>query len=277
MACVGILAGAVAAVTIAPSITESPKVTPAAVHVAAPTPSAPKVEGDWQPKPKAEAPKEEPDVEVEARSLVAKRAPLPMPTWFVAADAVVPSVELYAAGGVPMGRAMSNPTQYGLPLVFRVMKDQGPWLDVQVSTRPNGFRAFIKRSDVKIRLVPNWIKVRLSDRSVTVFHGDTPLLQTVGTIGKAESPTPTGWFFVDASVILNNPNGPYGSGQLALSGYSDVYYHFAGGVGQIALHGTNAPGLMGQAASNGCVRLVNDVFLEVQKLAPLGTPVQIVP
>ena len=51
----------------------------------------------------------------------------------------------------------------------------------------------------------------------------------------------------------------------------------AGGVGQIALHGTNAPGLMGQAASNGCVRLENSIFLEVQKLSPLGTPVQIVP
>jgi len=275
MACVGVCAGAVAAVTVAPALTDSPKVTPAAVDVAAPTPSAPKVEGHWQPK--HEAPKAEPQVDVEAQSLVASKAQYRMPTWFVAADAIVPSVELYAAGGVPMGRAMSNPTQYGLPLVFRVMKDQGQWLDVQVSTRPNGFRAFIKRSDVKLRMVPNWIKVRLSTRSVTVYHGDTPLLQTTGTIGKPTSPTPTGWFFVDASVILDDQNGPYGSGQLALSGYSDVYYHFAGGIGQIALHGTNAPGLMGQAASNGCVRLVNSTFSEVQKLAPLGTPVQIVP
>jgi lipoprotein-anchoring transpeptidase ErfK/SrfK len=275
MACVGMLAGAVAAFTLAPA----PEVTPAAVHVTPPTPSAPKVQGHWRPRP--EAPKADAPVAVrpKAKSLAEAKPslPLPMPTWFAAADAIVPSVELYAAGGVPMGRAMPNPTKYGLPLVFRVMKDQGPWLDVQVSTRPNGFRAFIRRSDVRIRLVPNWIKVVLSTRQVTVYHGDTPLLETIGTIGKAESPTPTGWFYVDASVILNDPTGPYGSGQLALSGYSDVYYHFAGGEGQIALHGTNAPGLMGQAASNGCVRLVNDVFLEVQKLAPLGTPVQIVP
>jgi lipoprotein-anchoring transpeptidase ErfK/SrfK len=62
-----------------------------------------------------------------------------------------------------------------------------------------------------------------------------------------------------------------------MSGFSEVYTSWGGGEGQIALHGTNAPGLLGQAASNGCVRLENTVFLQVQELAPTGTPVQIVP
>ena len=34
------------------------------------------------------------------------------------------SVELFGAGGVPMGRALPNPTKYDLPLVFRVMDDE---------------------------------------------------------------------------------------------------------------------------------------------------------
>lgn len=278
MACVGMAAGAVTAVAVAPAPTN---VVHPEAEVAAPAPPEVEVEGLWQPPaPEPRPATTKPKVEVvgeEVAAPVVADVPPPSPTSFVVADAAVPSVELFGAGGVPMGRALPNPTKYDLPLVFRVMEDQGEWLDVQVPSRPNGMRAFIRASDVTLRTVPNWIKVELSTRKVTVFHGDTPLLETIGAIGKATSPTPTGWFYVDASVLLTDPTGPYGTGQLALSGFSDVYTSWAGGEGQIALHGTNAPGLLGQAASNGCVRLENSVLLQVQDLAPTGTPVQIIP
>jgi lipoprotein-anchoring transpeptidase ErfK/SrfK len=278
MACVGVTAGAVTALAVAP---EPVTVTPPTVEVAAPSPSVPKVEGTWTP-PKEQPAQDAVDTQVLGETVVndapaKEEPPPPSPTSFLVADAAVPSVELYGAGGVPAGRALPNPNKYDLPLTFRVMEDQGEWLDVQVPSRPNGMRAFIKRSDVTLRSVPNWIKVELGTRKVTVFHGDTPLLETVGAVGKATSPTPTGWYYIDMSVVLTDPTGPYGSGQLAMSGFSEVYTSWAGGEGQIALHGTDAPGLLGQAASNGCVRLENSVLLQVQQLAPTGTPVQIVP
>ena len=111
------------------------------------------------------------------------------------------------------------------------MEDHGRWLDVQLPTRPNGTRAFVRRTDVVLRTVPNWIRVVLSTRRVTVFNGFTPLLETVGAVGRATSVTPTGWFYVDASVLLTDPTGPYGAGQLTLSGFSEVYTSFAGGDG----------------------------------------------
>ena len=51
---------------------------------------------------------------------------------------------------------------------------------------------------------------------------------------------------------------------------------FAGGIGQIAIHGWNNPSAMGRNVSNGCVRMNNADIARVAELAPLGTPVSIV-
>ena len=48
---------------------------------------------------------------------------------------------------------------------------------------------------------------------------------------------------------------------------------FAGGIGQIAIHGWNDPSAMGRNVSNGCIRMNNDDIARVAELAPLGTPV----
>ena len=56
-------------------------------------------------------------------------------------------------------------------------------------------------------------------------------------------------------VDIVNPLGGhsvYGWGQLSISGFSDVLERFAGGIGQVALHGWNDDSVMGTAASNGC-------------------------
>jgi lipoprotein-anchoring transpeptidase ErfK/SrfK len=51
---------------------------------------------------------------------------------------------------------------------------------------------------------------------------------------------------------------------------------FDGGLPEIAIHGTNQPELMGQARSNGCIRLPNDAIQRLAEVVPLGTPVEIV-
>ena len=47
---------------------------------------------------------------------------------------------------------------------------------------------------------------------------------------------------------------------IGLSGHCNVLTEFAGGDGQIAIHGTNDPGTIGQDVSHGCVRVDNDVI-----------------
>jgi lipoprotein-anchoring transpeptidase ErfK/SrfK len=55
-----------------------------------------------------------------------------------------------------------------------------------------------------------------------------------------------------------------------------VLQSFDGGVGQIAIHGTNHPNLIPGYISNGCVRMQNDDIMQVADLAPVGTPVSII-
>lgn len=200
------------------------------------------------------------------------------PTSFTVADAIGPTVDLYAAPDVPYEPkpSLANPTHEGLPVVFLVKESRGDWLKVQVSSRPNELLAWVKTSQVAIRTVPNRIVVEVGTRKLTVYHGDTVLLQDSVAVGTGATPTPTGSFFVDGWVPLSG-SGPYGAGQLSVAAFSNVLHSFGGGVGQIAIHGTNRPNLMGQAVSNGCVRTHNDTVTRLALLAPLGTPVQIVP
>ncbi|MEJ7583238.1 MAG: L,D-transpeptidase, partial [Acidimicrobiales bacterium] len=196
----------------------------------------------------------------------------------VAADAIVSTVALFSAPGTPMRErpSVSNPTWEGLPLVFLVKEQRDPWLRVLVSTRPNGLEAWIRSADVTLRSVPNWIRVELGARMATVYSGDSVLLRTPVATGRPTTPTPTGQYFVDGIVRLADPGGVYGYGQMSVSAFSEVYETFGGGIGQIALHGTNAPNLLGQTVSNGCVRFDNQAIARVMELAPTGTPVEIV-
>lgn len=257
-ALVGVLAGVGALVASRPSEVVTPSV--AGATVAAPV----LVAGDW-PASETPAPR-------------TTEPPAPEhPSSFLVADAVGPAVELFSAPDVALGESMDNPTWEGLAVVFRVLDDRGDWLHVQVSRRPNGRDAWVRASEVTLRRVPNWIQVEVGARRITVFHADTPLLSTTVAVGKAATPTPVGSFFVDGVVPLSPPHRAYGAGQVSISGFSPTLSSFGGGVGQVALHGTFATGLLGQETSNGCVRLDNDSITRVMELAPTGTPVEILP
>ena len=199
---------------------------------------------------------------------------------FEAADAIVPQVNLYdAPGATEPSDSMDNPTWEHVPLAFMV-KEHGPpgWLHVQVSRRPNERTAWIHASDVALRPVDNRIVVQRESHVLTVYKGTTDevLFQAPVGTGVDRTPTPLGNFFVDIVVHIDNPNGAYGPYQLSVAAFSDVLQSFDGGVGQIAIHGTNHPNLIPGYISNGCVRMLNDDVTQVAALAPVGTPVSIV-
>jgi len=202
---------------------------------------------------------------------------------FTAAEAVVPELVAFAAPNPPADAppvaTAANPTHEGFPLVVSVI-DASPdaaWLNVRLPQRPNGTTGWVRADEVRAWVVPNRIEIDLSDRRLTVFDGDssTAVFTTDVAVGVDQTPTPTGDFFID---IVNPLDGHkvYGWGQLSVSGFSDVLERFAGGIGQIAIHGWNDDSVMGTAASNGCVRMRNDDIAHVAELAPLGTPVRIV-
>ena len=227
-----------------------------------------------KPTPVVEVPAAaEPAVE----SPVAAAAPAPPPVpprW--GAVAAVPSVAVFAAPGAAAPvRAMSHPTHEGVPLAFSVLERQGDWLHVQLNVRPNGTTGWIRATDVQVHDTPYRIVVDRAARVLTLLQGHDIVFSAPVAIGTGRTPTPVGSFYVDA-IVPTNPSSVWGVYQLSVSGFSDVHRSFMGGSGQIAIHGTNRPGLVGQSVSNGCVRMRNPDITEVANRVALGTPVEIV-
>jgi lipoprotein-anchoring transpeptidase ErfK/SrfK len=203
----------------------------------------------------------------------------PKPT-FEAADASVSEVPVFAApGATDPVITLTNPTPEDVPLTLRV-KEHGPpgWLEVQYNRRPNGATGWIRTSDVVLRAVQNRIVVSVEAKTLTVYEGssDKVVFQAPVATGLPRTPTPLGEFYVDIVVKLTRATGVYGPYQLSVAGFSDVLQSFGGGAGQIAIHGTNQPQLIGTDASNGCIRLTNEDVTTLTQYAPSGTPVTIV-
>jgi len=201
--------------------------------------------------------------------------PEPPDTWVAAAT--VPSVAVYDAPSGPQPtRALSNPTAENYPLVFRVEERQGDWVRVKLAVRPNGSTGWVRAGDVSLSSTPYRVVVEVGAHRVSLYRGDEVVFQDAVAVGTARAPTPTGDFFMDAIWPLANAGGVFGPYQLSVAAFSDVLKSFDGGQGQIALHGTNAPGLLGTSVSHGCVRLRNETITKLAQTAPVGTPVQIV-
>lgn len=200
-----------------------------------------------------------------------------VPTDSLVADAAIASVPIFDApdGATPV-RSMKNPTREGVLLIFGVLEEQGDWLKVMLPMRPNGSTGWVKASDVRIRKVSNRIEIDRSDRKLRAFRGDEMLLEVPVAVGKSVSPTPIAKAYVDISMPFKNTGGAYGAHMLSIAAYSEVLTNFGGGVGQIAIHGTNARASVGKEASNGCIRLYNEDIVRLRDLAPAGTPVDIV-
>src|SRR3954447_7033060 len=211
-------------------------------------------------------------------------APITTPTTtprpeapFEAAHAVVPEVALYDSPSAPVpSTSLPNPTVDHVPLVFGV-KQHGPpgWLQVQINQRPNEATAWVRAADVMVTPVENRIEVSVSGHQLTVYKGltDEVLFQAPVAVGSARTPTPLGSFYVDVVVDLDYKGGPYGAYQLSVAGFSDVLLRFGSGIGQIAIHGTDQPELIGEDFSRGCIPLTNEHVTALVPYAPVGTPV----
>ena len=169
--------------------------------------------------------------------------------------------------------SLPNPTHEGMTLSFTVIEREGSRLHVRLPIRPNGSTAWIDASEVITFVVPNEIVIDLSDRRLEARHGDEVLMSTPVAVGSPNTPTPTGEFYVDIS--LADPGGSYGTWMLSVAGFSDVLTDFGGGIGQIVIHGWWDDSVVGQAVSNGCIRMPNHVIERLATMAPVGTPVTI--
>jgi lipoprotein-anchoring transpeptidase ErfK/SrfK len=204
----------------------------------------------------------EPSPSPEAESLVATAADQ-MVEAFKTPDSPKPFVRF------------EHPGPFGTPRVFLVQEDAGDWIRVLLPMRPNGSEGWVRDTDVKLTTNPYEIEVDLSEFRLTAYENDEQVLEADAAIGTGGTPTPTGLFFTTILAKPESPTSPYGKYAYGLSAYSEVLTSFAGGEGQVAIHGTNQPGLIGTEVSHGCVRVDNTTITKLARLIPLGTPVRI--
>jgi lipoprotein-anchoring transpeptidase ErfK/SrfK len=138
--------------------------------------------------------------------------------------------------------------------------------------RPNSSSGWIRRGGTQ-QQVTGWnIRINSANRHVYVYYYGHLTRNFLAVVGKPSTPTPTGQFFVEESIImpLSDPGGPFA---LALSARSNVLQEFDGGPGQIGIHGrVGLGGDLGQAESHGCIRLdTADIDWLAARINP-GTP-----
>jgi len=118
------------------------------------------------------------------------------------------------------------------------------------------------------------IIVSVPDRKLAVLENGVVLRTFSVAVGAAVSPSPTGEFaivnrlteptYYHAGVVIpagpGNPLGPRWVG-LNKPGYG--------------IHGTNAPGSIGKAASHGCIRLRNRDIVQLFTMVSVGDTVEI--
>ena len=160
-----------------------------------------------------------------------------------------------------------------LALTARRGVDGDWWYRVSLPGRPNGNRGWIPTDAAALHPVTNRIVVHRAARQLEVrrVRDAKVLLRTMVAVGRPGAETPLGRDFYVASAFV--PTDPfYGSFALETSAYARVTDWPTHVVG---IHGTNQPQLLGQAVSHGCIRVANGVARRLRRLAPLGTPIDI--
>ena len=163
--------------------------------------------------------------------------------------------------------------QIVLALSARRGTDKAWWYRLSLPGHPNGARGWVRADAVEVRPVMNRIVVRLGARRIEIrrIRDGRLMLRSVAAVGAYGSETPRGRdFYVQSAFVPTDPF--YGTFALETTAFARVTDWPTNVVG---IHGTNLPGLLGQAVSHGCVRVPNHIATRLRRLAPLGTPIDV--
>jgi len=198
------------------------------------------------------------------------------PNRVIVAQAKGPNIDVYRAPTEAQPYlTMPNPNKDGAPLVFLVRERDISWLKVLLPLRPNGSTGWIHADQVDLASDFFRVVVELNAHRISVYDRGLLVHQEPIGVGRTETPTPGGEYYLAELLQPPNPNGPYGPYAYGLSGFSDVLHNFAGGEGVIGIHGNNDASVLGHDVSHGCIRMSNPGITKLVAVLPLGVPVTI--
>jgi L,D-transpeptidase catalytic domain len=178
----------------------------------------------------------------------------------------------------PNGRILARArasTEFGGRRVLSVAARRGPWLGVVTTEMPNGRLAWVNRNhpSLQVRRTAYSLHADLSGRWLELRKRGRRIRRITVAIGRPGSETPTGRFAVTDKLRGGNFGSYYGCCILALNGHQPKLPPGWSGGDRLAIHGTNAPGTIGAAASAGCLRAGDADLHVLMRRVPLGTPV----
>jgi lipoprotein-anchoring transpeptidase ErfK/SrfK len=198
-----------------------------------------------------------------ATSCSPAKAPSPSIAWRAY---VPPSTPLRARPSSPVSRArLTLFSAWRLVLASARGRNGTCLIEVRLDRRPNTAHGWIDAT--RVRLTPTrWrIDISRAARRATLRHAGRAVARWPVVVGAPATPTPTGLFALQASY-RSPPTSFEGNWILALTAHSNVLSTFAGGDGQVALHGRGGPSLsdpLGTAASHGCIRFDNQAISSI--------------
>ena len=191
------------------------------------------------------------------------------------ATAKVGKIAIHRSPGGAVGKSLSSSADSDGPLVFLVLAERDGWLKVHLPIRPNGATGWVSADQVTLSTTPYRLVVSMKKHRLDLFQDGQHKARFPVGVGKSTTPTPPGEYYLAELIQPPNPHGVYGPYAFGLSAYSETLKSFAGGPGQLGLHGTDEPDKVGTDVSHGCLRLKNAVITELAKTLPLGTPIEI--
>jgi lipoprotein-anchoring transpeptidase ErfK/SrfK len=148
------------------------------------------------------------------------------------------------------------------------------WVHVRLPVLPNDQTAWVPRGFLGgYGFVHTRLVVDRERFTATLFDDGRAVFRAPVGVGKPESPTPGGRFYIRDKVSgFGNPF--YGPIAYGTSARSAVLTDWPGG-GFVGIHGTNEPELIPGRISHGCIRMRNPDILRLSRLMPVGTPLTI--
>jgi L,D-transpeptidase ErfK/SrfK len=148
-------------------------------------------------------------------------------------------------------------------------------------TRIDHLQRLLENSPVAAMMSDLHVVIRLGERELDVYEGQTVVATYSVAIGQDEWETPVGHFAVldmrenpvwqhpiTKEAVGPGPDNPLGTRWIGFA-FSDEY--------RIGIHGTYAEALVGQAVSHGCIRMRGDDIEALYERLHIGTPLMVTP
>jgi lipoprotein-anchoring transpeptidase ErfK/SrfK len=199
----------------------------------------------------------------------------PTTRWLVAKASGVVVVYRRPSSSASVRATLSRLNPHGYATLMLVQKtrqiDGVTWYGVRLVMRPRGGSGWVQASKVGTYSTVAKIVIDVSARRLSVYRRGKLMGRFAVAVGSSAYPTPTGSFFIDEKFRPVPAGGAYGVLAMGLNAYQP---RLPTG-GALAIHGTNDDAVIGQAVSDGCIRMHNADVLKVSAWVPSGSPVVI--